>query len=111
MSRASKINGWRCKRCGRHTYAVHVDDGVTPMFLACRAVGVCKGTAVSLMYPAPPAPEQIVEEVAWEWYKPTPRATRRLDRETREYVEKGGLILRELTDAGREALKAKGVPA
>jgi hypothetical protein len=49
-SRRGEINGWTCDQCGETTYVVHVADGVTPMFLACRAEGVepaeakCKAT-------------------------------------------------------------------
>lgn len=104
------INGWRCDRCTRHTYAVHVDAGVTPIFLACRAEGVdprlaeCKGQAVSLMYPESPPPAHVVEAVAWEWYMPDATEAWYLDDDTREHVDKGGLLLRPLTDAGRAAL-------
>lgn len=108
------INGWRCEgsnkvaSCGGVTYAIHVDEGVTPMFLGCRATENCKGTAVSLMYPPPPAPQHVLEAVAWEWYKPDAAALRRLHRKNpalAEHVELGGLNLRELTDAGRQVLK------
>lgn len=104
MSKRGEINGWRCDECGHHTYVVHVDDGVTPMFLACRATAGCKGTGVSLMYPAPPVPQHVIDAVAWEWFKPTRRAVRRMEPEMRQHIEMGGLELRRLTDAGREAL-------
>ena len=107
-----RVNGYRCKDCGKHTFVVHVDNGVTPMFLACRAEGVepadaeCKGRGVSLMYPPPPTPPHIVEAVAWEWYKPTRRELREMDTAMLDHVKRGGLMLRPLTDAGRAALKA-----
>lgn len=110
------INGYRCDACGLHTFIVHVQDGVTPMFLACRAEGVepdeatCKGRAVSLMYPDEPPPVRIVEAVAWEWYSPDPIELADLEPESREHVRKGGLLLRPLTDAGRAALR-NGSPA
>lgn len=109
MSERNKINGWRCDECGFHTYAIHVDDGVTPMFLTCRALPSCKGRAVSLMYPAPPAPEHVVKAVAWEWYRPSRKAIRSMSSSMRDHIERGGLDLRPLTDAGRKALKAMGV--
>jgi hypothetical protein len=114
VSRRKEINGWRCKECGAVTYAVHVDDGVTPMFLACRASGSveegCHGQGVSLMYPVPPAPAHVVEAVGWEWYQPTGRELRNLDANMRDHVERGGLMLRPLTDDGRGLLEARGVP-
>ena len=113
--------------CGKITYAVHVHHGVTPMFLACRASGhepdhpdnPCKGTGVSLMYPSDPAPRHVIDAIAWEWYKPDAaelaqmrkRARRRARRGDHsefgavEHVLKGGLLLRPLTDAGRELLE------
>ncbi len=58
MSATAEVNGWTCDTCGETTYCVHVDDGVTPMFLACSAESL------------------------------------------------GGLLLRPLTEAGRQALVA-----
>lgn len=129
-----EINGWVCegtnvanvKRnrpgCGRITYVIHVDDGVTPFYLACRADGhepdspesTCKGMGRSLMYPAPPVPAHIIEAVAWEWYMPVGGELRRLAKKARqrggqdaavlEHIDNGGLLLRPLTDAGRAVL-------
>jgi hypothetical protein len=70
-----------------------------------------------LMYPAPPIPDHVLAAVRWEWYKPEP-PKRRLDilagkfftptdpltPAERQHVEQGGLLLRELTDAGHELL-------
>lgn len=118
---AGEINGWVCNGLGNHegqypcegiTYAIHVDEGVTPMFLACRAEGKepedaqCTGTAVSIMYPPPPVPESVIEAVAWEWYMPDAEEKATLGEAMLDHVEKGGLMLRKLTDAGREALKS-----
>jgi hypothetical protein len=107
VSSRGEINGWRCDVCGQHTYCVHVDDGVTPMFLGCRAGTVgCKGTGVSLMYPSPPYPQHVLDAVAWEWFRPSRRATRRMEAGMRDHIEKGGLELRPLTDAGRRVVDA-----
>jgi len=107
VSLAGEINGWRCDRCGQHTYCIHVNDGVTPMFLACRAsgrLGDCDGTGASLMYPGGPPPAHVIEAVQFEWYEPTGFEYRRLEPSAREHVDKGGLLLRDLTDAGRRLL-------
>jgi len=124
MSSRGKINGYVCDTCNRATYIVHVADGVTPMFLACRAEGVepaeaeCKGQATSMMYPTPPVPDYVVAAVMWEWFGAEPPPKRRFDFQTkrfyfppdpltpdeREHVSKGGLLLRPLTDVGREVL-------
>lgn len=105
-----RINGWRCDTCGRHTYCVLLESGVTPMFLACRAEGLepqaaaCKGTATSLMFPPDKPPPHVVKAVAWEWYRPTHKNARRQGPDVLEHVEKGGLLLRPLTDAGEDLL-------
>jgi hypothetical protein len=126
-----RINGWLCDgrggrpgipTCGRITYAINVHHGVTPMFLACRAEGVepneaeCKGMGTSLMYPENDPPAHVLDAVAWEWYKPDAVEMKRLRKRERqgkdnsgtvEHVEKGGLLLRPLTDAGRELLVSR----
>jgi hypothetical protein len=106
MSARGEINGWRCADCGAHTYVVHVDDGVTPMFLACRATEGCKGTGVSLMYSRPPVPQHVIDAVEWEWFRPQDRAVRRMEAGMRDHIKRGGLDLRRLTDAGRTELAA-----
>lgn len=96
------VNGWRCDKCGRHTVAVHVDAGVTPMFLACRASGEPNcGRAVSTGYRTSYV---LSTEIGWEWYRPGP-TERRLSPDERAHVAQGGLLLRALTDAGRAALE------
>lgn len=106
-----RINGWKCN-CGYVTYAVHVDHGVTPMFLGCRKPGGCASSqpATSLMYPDADPPPHIIGSVAWEWYRPTEKQTRRLERKhpgMADHVRQGGLDLRPLTDAGRALLGEK----
>lgn len=111
MSLAGRINGWLCDDCGVVTYCVHVDDGVTPMFLACRAEGVepagaeCKGMGKSLMYPRAAPPAHVVAAVRWEWYAPDAAERTTLEGGLAEHVAQGGLLLRLLTDAGRDALR------
>lgn len=123
MSDRGEINGWACNgvanhrpgqiHCGRTTYAIHVDDGVTPMFLACRAEGVepdkaeCRGVGTSLMYPGErPVPAHVLDAIAWEWYRPIGRELVELNEGTADHVEKGGLLIRALTDQGRELVEA-----
>lgn len=126
-ARAGEINGWVCNGvanpggtlngpeppyCGRITYAIHVDDGVTPMFLVCRAEGAepdeaeCKGMGMSLMYPEPPAPDYVLEAVAWEWYRPSSEEAREMGDAMYEHIRRGGLAIRPLTDVGRARLEA-----
>jgi hypothetical protein len=117
-SKRGEINGYTCDDCARKTYIVHVDDGVTPMFLACRADGIdpsqqqpparCQGRGVSMMYPNGLVPQDVLEAVAWEWYAASKTELKRMKRDEPEMYDhciKGGLLLRPLTDAGREALR------
>jgi hypothetical protein len=108
VTRRGALNAWKCPNCGGLTVVVHVDDGVTPMFLACRRTDGCTGMAVSSGYPSTPAPADVAALLAWEWFRPTGRALRELSDEMRDHVARGGLDLRPLTDAGRQAF-AEGV--
>jgi len=85
--------------------AVHVDDGVTPMFLGCRAIG-CVGTAVSLGYPQGIPPE-VLGKLAWEWCRLSRTQLKRARREEPamyRHAMQGGLKLDRLSDRGRQAL-------
>lgn len=108
MSPAGAVNAWKCDRCGRLTVAVHIDEGVTPMFLACRASEGCEGRAISVGYPPPPVPEHVLKRLAFEWYRPSDRWARRQSPAMAEHIARGGLVIRELTDAGRAVLEASG---
>lgn len=107
-SKRGEVNGWLCDHCGKHTYCVHVDDGVTPMFLGCRTTPDCLGTGTSLMYPPPPIPEHVREAVEWEWYRPGEVEMRTLAGALAYHIRQGGLHIRRLTDAGRDVLAASG---
>lgn len=96
MMPTGSINAWKCDACGGLTVAIHADEGVTPMFLACRRTEGCNGRAVSAGYPDPPIPDEIVSLLAWEWYRPTDRWARRQGREMQDHVRNGGLVLRAL---------------
>ena len=106
MSRQGEVNGWVCEECGETTYAIHVDDGVTPFYLGCRATEGCEGMAKSMFYPTGPIPHHAIKRIAWEWYTPEPDEKTRLlaKPDVLEHVEMGGLLIRELTDAGREEI-------
>lgn len=103
---SERINVYVCEY-GCHTVTIDVDEGVTPMFIKCRAAprpdrpiekrfldenGECNGRATSSMYPPPPMPSWIGKPTH-EWYRPTELSD--LDPETREHVERGGLLLRK----------------
>lgn len=105
----TRKNAYWCPDCHGYVVTIDADEGVTPMFLACRVKGDptdpqndCKGRMHSMMYPAEPWPpedgygNQIPTEPTWEWYGPTPDEVKRADDATREHVRKGGLLLRKL---------------
>jgi hypothetical protein len=120
MSKRGEINGWKCERtpepirkqfpdmeerpyCDAIMYAVHVDDGVTPMFLACRTEG-CGGMATSRMYVVE-VTDEVLDAIEHEWYRPSEDEMVALDRPMYDHVAQGGLMLRELTDAGRAVIE------
>lgn len=91
-------NGYQCKSCGKVTVTVDVHPGVTPAFLDCRRTAGCSGMAVSSFYPSGPRPANLPEP-AWEWFRPSSPVLARQTAAAREHVRKGGLLLRERTEA------------
>ena len=111
MTPKGSINAWKCPTCGGLTVAIHVDDGVTPMFLACRRTPGCTGMAVSSGYPSPPIPLHIRLLCEWEWFAPSSTQLKRYRREDPamyEHCRKGGLEIQPITDAGRRLLGVSG---
>lgn len=107
---AGAKNCYYCETCGRYTVTVHADEGVTPMFLACRATGdisACGGRAVSMMYRPEPWPDHVPSEPQFEWFMPSKGAIWRSLPEMRQHYEMGGLELRRI---GGEAEKAPAGP-
>jgi len=90
-------NAYRCKTCGRYSVLVHLDAGVTPMFLHCLQDG-CDGQGVSAMYPPEPWPAGIGEPTH-EWYRPGRAEYATLRPAEREHVDLGGLLLRPITQS------------
>jgi len=82
-----RLNQYTCRTCGKTITTVDRDEGTTPMMLACRATQGCDGSMFSAMYRVDP---NLTPD--WEWYKPAklPKG------DMREYVEMGGLLLREI---------------
>lgn len=105
-------NAYYCETCIRYTVTIDRDEGVTPMFLACRASGhepddpanPCKGQSTSMMYPAEPWPSDHPDLAdgappTWEWYAPDSAERKRLPRDAQgmlDHVERGGLLLRRI---------------
>lgn len=101
-------NAYHCGECHGYVVTIDVDDGVTPMFLACRVLGepsdpanLCDGQMSSMMYPDEPWPAtdgygtEIPTEPTWEWYKPERVEYLGLSRPAKEHCDKGGLSLRQ----------------
>lgn len=98
MAGTPRINIYTCAKCDAGTVTVDVDDGVTPFIILCRATERCGGEAHSCFYRVPPGDHVPT----FEWYKPTIRKAKRLDRKwpgTLDHVRQGGLMLRPRTDA------------
>lgn len=89
-------NGYKCEKCGVITLTMDVDDGVTPMFLVCRAEGSCDGQSVSLGYPSGPVPEELLP-VRFEWYRPDQDEINTLEPSMIDHVSRGGLVLRPVS--------------
>lgn len=97
-----RLNAYYCDACKGYVVTEDVDEGVTPMFLACRVLGeptapsnTCKGRSVSMMYPEQPWPSHAPEPIpTWEWYAPDADEHLTLDEASLEHVVKGGLLLR-----------------
>lgn len=107
MSTNRIINGWHCDVCGRATIVVHVDLGVTPMLLRCRATPGCAGVGRSLGYPPFTPPQAVLDLVELEWALPSVtqmKAWKRAHDPMYDHVLADGLVLRPLTDAGRRVL-------
>jgi hypothetical protein len=92
---SSGANGYRCPNCGKVTMTYHVDDGVTPFYLRCRADGGCgEAMAISLGYPDGPIPDELAALPRWEWYLPDAEELAGMDEEWRVHIARGGLALR-----------------
>lgn len=82
--------------CPLHkTITVDLVKGVTPFAIRCRYPG-CNEIAYSVGYRVPSA---YAETASHEWYRPDSTELSTLDRETREHVENGGLLLRKKAGA------------
>jgi hypothetical protein len=112
VSLVGKKNAYQCRKCGKYTITVDVDEGVTPMLLGCRADGslepTCEGQAVSMFYPPEPWPDDVPTEPQFEWFRPTGAEYDALSPEMKEHVDKGGLDLRVKVSGGVD--RGEGVP-
>lgn len=84
-----KLNIYVCQSCRGHIVTRDVDDGVTPMFIQCRAPRNCDGQMQSSMYRVF---DQSMRE-DHQWYRPS--AVEVLPEHWRSHVEMGGLLIRK----------------
>lgn len=91
MSLIGKINKYVCAKCGQPTITVDRDEGVTPFMLGCRATPGCDGMGTSSMYRTDQS-----QRPTHEWYMPEEAEWRRLSKEMREHVKRGGLCIRRI---------------
>lgn len=85
-----RLNCYTCKECNYSIVTIDRDEGVTPMFLACRNPKKCAGTMQSHGY------RGVIGTPTHEWRRP-PRAERRkMSTAMQEYFRKGGLELYEI---------------
>lgn len=99
------LNAYFCPECKGYIVTVDRDEGTTPMFLACRVQGdlgpanTCLGQSRSMGYP-PLETWPIEPEPTWEWHKPSRFEFAKLDLSARDYVRRGGLLLRKIESKG-----------
>ncbi len=94
-----KLNIYTCEMCKGTLVTIDRDEGVTPFLTACREPG-CKDAkgrpslAQSSMY-------RVSQHLfpSHEWYRPNAIERARLSPGTRDHVDNGGLILREIKTA------------
>jgi hypothetical protein len=96
MSYKGKINVYSCP-AGHTTVTIDTDEGVTPMMLRCTKRAKdgkhdCTEYARSSWYRCDQA---LTPE--YEWYKPA--SLKGLNRDEKEHVVKGGLLLRKIKPA------------
>lgn len=89
-----KNNAYKCQKCKGIVVFRHLHPGVTPMFLTCRAKDSCQGHMSSFGYMLTPQWSQL--KPTFEWYRPSAEEFLTLDREVKQHVQRGGLLLRPI---------------
>ncbi len=95
-------NAYICKSCRHVVLIVYIHDGTTPFLIECES---CGGEAQSFMHVLPPVlslPQGFEAlEPTKEWYSPAGdiEAMAKLTPAKQEHVNKGGVLLRDRTDA------------
>ena len=87
-----KRNIYVCEQCFGHVVTVDLVEGVTPFMMECRATAGCKGAMQSSFY-------RVFDQrmkPAFEWYKPDAAEMATLKPWSKEHVDKGGLLIRQI---------------
>ena len=82
----AKLNRYTCDTCCYEIVTIERQQGVTPMFLACKSAKRCTGMMVSAMY------RGVVGLASFEWRTPTKQEYRKLPSATKNHGDLGGLI-------------------
>jgi hypothetical protein len=82
-------NLYRCYVCGGWIVTIDKDEGVTPFMIDCKAKPGCDGPMESTFYRCN---QGLIAQ--YEWYRPGWLRQVFFNRQTKEHVKKGGLILR-----------------
>lgn len=90
-SKRERINAYTCETCRQTIGTVDREEGVTPMFLLCRATSGCGGSMTSHMHRSNSGVLFITP--TFEWRKPTPQERETCSKDTLEHVDRGGLLI------------------
>jgi len=82
-------NAYTCTTCRDQIITVNLEDGTTPFMICCRK---CDGAMHSAFGQVP-----LGNQPTHGWHKPKGDEYDHLDRLEKDHVDKGGLLLRELT--------------
>jgi len=106
---AGAINAYKCPVCDGLTVTRNLVDGTTPFLITCRATPGCVGVAQSQFYKVDqslqptaewfkPKQAELSEHIrqAMEMFKIPPAQRRHVERDVREHVRLGGLLLRDI---------------
>lgn len=87
------LNIYTCEKCRGHIVTRDRDEGVTPMFVGCRATPGCDGSMRSSMY------RVFDQEMAegFEWYKPSHAELAVASDHVQQHCSMGGLLIRKVS--------------
>lgn len=105
MEQKQAINIYVCRSCGKETVTINDVDGTTPFMILCTDETCQSGVANSRFYP-PSAQQKLPTH---EWYRPSQEElAAKGDEILSEHVQRGGLVLREITE-DRKNSRYKGI--